>query len=212
VKQKKLIIRESVAFLIFLAGCTTNNPGSKISQFVIPADCKSGCWAGIKPGITTKDEVVDILDKLYSAENVSIDNSSGNGWYIEWTSNEKDWSHHGTVVGSGDEAVEIWVFLAEGKVGVKDLLQALGEPYSVGLVVSGPGVKCAGALLLYPNTGLEVFLSPVDNSVGVTNTQFIDGLRIVPPWPSEKQPLTDTVLVRWDGYHEYCPKSWPWEK
>jgi hypothetical protein len=95
---------------------------------------------------------------------------------------------------------------------VKDIIREIGTPDSVGLVISGPVTKCASASVLYPQKGLHVYLSLVDKSVGVAETQVINGFDIRPTWTSGNYPWTDTAVVPWDGYHEYCPEKWSWEK
>jgi hypothetical protein len=178
---------------------------------IFSKNCNGGCWIGIEPEITTKSQALDILANRYGSENVSIDNGNGEGWMINWDSYDKDLPHHGTIEGYQDKTMWIWIFLSEEKLKVQDLIKDMGEPYSVQAVLSSiqeNKVTCAGASLLYPQYGVDFFLSPISKSVGVGEDQFVNGLHITPPWNPEEHPWTDSFYIQWDGYHEYCPKTW----
>ncbi len=190
-----------------LLGCTAKAESSNLQNLFFSEKCKSACWMDIEPQVSTTGEAIKILEEAYGVENVTQDSGT-----ISWNTSNPNWSNRGHVFISDDIVDFIMVWFPEPYVEVKDIIFEIGSPESVGLVISGSVIKCAGASLLYPKTGLQIHLSPVDKSVGVAETQIVNGFDIHQPWSSGNYPWTDTAVVPWDGYHEYCPEKWPWEK
>ncbi len=205
-QYRQFIPQLAVAFSLALFGCT---PSGEIQKFVFPAKCVNACWMGIEPKISTADEALELLQKSYGSENVIRDDRAG---VITWNADNPDWKDRGNVFIRNDMVDFILLFFHENTIEVKDLIVEIGNPDSVGLVVSGPVVKCAGASLLYPRAGLQAYLDSVDKSVGVSETQVVNGFGIYSPWETDDFPWTDTEIVSWNGYHEYCPEKWSWEK
>lgn len=198
----------SNAILIFLLfGCMSSNKNNNFRALVFSRNCKSACWMGIEPKVSTADEAISILESAYDTENVTKDSG-----VISWNIDNPDWNDRGNVLLSDNKVSFVMVWFPENYMEVKDIIFEIGSPESVGLVISGPDIKCAAASLVYPDTGLLVGLLPVDKSVGVRETQVVNSLYIHPPWISGNYPWTDTEVVPWDGYHEYCPEKWPWEE
>ncbi len=127
---------------------------------------------GIEPKVSTADEALKILKKNYGSENVVRDDRAG---VITWNADNPDWKDRGNVFIGNNMVGFILLFFRENTIEVKDLIAEIGNPDSVGLVVSGPVVKCAGASLLYPRAGLQVYLYSIDKSVGVSKTQAVSG-------------------------------------
>ncbi len=192
--------------VLLLFGCF---PYREIQNIIFPAQCENACWMGIEPNVSTADEAVEILEKTYGSENISRDVSAG---VITWTTSSATWHNNGIVFYQNNLVDRILVWSSNDSVEVKDIMAEIGNPDSVGLVISNPESKCAGGSLLYSETGLEVHLYPVDRSVGVIETQTVNAFDIYAPWTSGSYPRTDTAVIPWDGYHEYCPEKWSWEK
>jgi hypothetical protein len=211
VNQKHSLILKIFFLSIFLSGCSSGNNASSIKAQIISKNCNGGCWIGIEPEISTKNQTLDILVKQYGSENVSVENGYDESWMINWNSNDVESPHHGTVEGHQDKVLWIWIFFPEENLKVQGLLEDMGNPYSVKTVLSSikesNEVTCAGASLLYPQYGTEFYLSQTSESVGVSGDQFVNGLHIMPPWKLEERPWTDSFYDQWDGYHEYCPKT-----
>ena len=176
---------------------------------IISRNCNSGCWMGIEPEISTKSQALDILDKYYGSENVSVDNGNSEGWTINWKSDDIELPHNGMIEGYQDRVLRMWIFLNGENLNVENLLEDMGNPHSVRAVLSSIAenyeVTCAGASLLYPQYGVEFYLLQNPESVGVSSNQFVNGLYIRTPWKPEERPWTDSFYIQWDGYHEYCP-------
>ena len=162
---------------------------------------------GIEPQISTTSEAITILEKAYGGENVVQDSGT-----ISWNAENPNWNNRGYVFTNDNKVSFIMVWFPEPYMEVGDIISEMGSPASIGLVISGPEIKCAGASLLYPKTGLQIHLLPIDKSAGVTETQIVNGFDIHQPWSSGNYPWTDTAVVPWDGYHEYCPEKWSWEE
>ncbi len=199
----------TLTFLLF--GCIPSNETSDFSNLVLPKDCKNACWMGIEPEVSTTDETMKILENFYGSKNVTKDNTGEGLWIISWNTNNPNWQNNGVVFISNN-VVDNVVAFPNNSLAVKDIIAEIGSPDSVGLVISGPVVKCAGASLLYPQMGLMVNLSLFDKSVGVAETQVANGFDFYPPWTSGNYPKTDTAVIPWSGYHEYCPEKWFWEE
>lgn len=206
--QKHLVtLGCGITLSLLLIGCVANIETSNLQSLFFPEKCKSACWIGIEPQVSTTDETIKILEKTYGSENVTQDSGT-----ISWNIDNPDWKNRGNVFINDNKVSFIMVWFPEPYMEVRDIISEIGSPESVGLVISGPVIKCAAASLLYPKTGLEVHLSPVERSVGVAEVQVVNGFDIFQPWSSGDFPWTDTAVVPWDGYHEYCPEKWSWEE
>jgi len=182
-----------------------------LQRYLMTSGNETCCWTGISPGITAKSETVEILTRLYGAQNVSVSDTPV--IWVSWKSNGADFSRDGSVQISNDKVYEIRVSVSDGKLKVEDLIKSLGEPYFVNLIISGIKKSCSGASLSYPPIGLDATLNWVGKSVGIRNNQFINGFKISPAWtPKDKEWFQilwpDSIKIRWDGYRDYCPKSY----
>jgi hypothetical protein len=162
---------------------------------------------GIEPNVSTADEAAEVLGKIYGSKNIIRDDEVGS---IAWDADNTTWHNSGIVLYQNNLVHRVLVWFTKDSVEVKDLITEFGDPHSVGLVPSGPDIKCAAGLLLYPQIGVHVNLSQIGESVGVSENQGVSGLGISAPWTSDNQLWTDAIP--WDGYHEYCPEKWTWEK
>ena len=204
--MNRIIPRLALALLL-LFGCA---PSNQMQNLVYPTQCENACWMGIEPNHSTAGEALEILEKIYGSQNVIRDEGAG---IISWNAATENWQDRGLVFISNGTVDFVFVWFPDDNTSlVKDMIGEFGNPNSVGLVISGPVVKCAGASLLYLETGLQVHLSSVDGSVGIGETQIVNGFDIHAPWTSGNYPWTDTAVVPWDGYHEYCPEKWIWEE
>ena len=207
-QKDRLHLRIATAFLLLMFGCTSGSKTNDIQKYVFPAQCENACWMGIEPKISTVDEASEILGRNYGYENIAREESAG---VITWDAHNANWHDRGIVVYSNNIVDHILVWPSGADIDVKGFIRETGSPEGVALVVSGPNTKCAGASLVYPQKGLQAYLSPADKSVGVVETQIINGLGIYLPWTADSFPWTDTETVPWEGYREYCPEKWPWE-
>jgi hypothetical protein len=190
--------------------CTTHMLDDDLQKYLMPFGHRACSWAGISPEITTKSETIDILTRLYNAQNVSISNTPV--LWVNWKSNGTDFSRDGAVEIVDDRVYEIDVWLANEKVQIRNLLKSIGDPYFVNVFISDPKNKCDGASLAYPQLGLEVFLYFVGKSVGVKIEQFISGFQIGSPWPLDGKMgfeiiYPNSLKLLWDGCRDYCPNS-----
>jgi hypothetical protein len=181
VHQKYSLILKTSFFIILLFGCSSNNSNSSLKARMISKNCIGGCWIGIEPEISTKNQTLDILVKHYGSENISVENGTSESWMINWKSDDIELRHNGIIEGYQDKVLRMWIFLKEENLTVQDLLRDMGNPHSVKAVLSSiknNEVTCAGASLLYPQYGMEFYLSQTSESVGVSGDQFINGLFI----------------------------------
>lgn len=188
-----------IALSFLLLGYMLQAETRNIQSLFFSEECKSACWVGIEPQISTTDEVVTALEKIYGFENVIRDSGT-----ISWNVNNPNWNNRGYVLTNENKVTSIMIWFPEPYMEVRDFISEIGYPESVGLVISVSARKCASASLLYPEIGLIVHLSPSDKSIGVTETQIVNSFDIYPPWSSGNYPWTDTAVIPWDGYHEYC--------
>jgi hypothetical protein len=164
---------------------------------------------GIEPNVSTADEAAEILGKIYGSQNIIRDDEAGS---IAWDANNTTWHNSGIVLYQNNLVYRVLVWFTGDSIEAKDIITELGDPHSVGLVPSGPNPKCASGLLLYPETGVHVILSQIGESVGVSEHQGVSGLGISAPWASDGRLWTFLEAIPWNGYHEYCPENWTWEK
>jgi hypothetical protein len=163
---------------------------------------------GIKPETSTTDDVMKILEIAYGSENITSEYSDSGTMFIRWNTNNPDWQSRGSVPIINDLAESIWVTLPENKLVVKNILSGIGIPDLVGLEFK-ENMKCRRFSLLYPSAGLRIYLLPLENSAGISETQAVTDIYIQSPWIDDVLfPWGDTVTTPWSGYHEYCPKEW----
>jgi hypothetical protein len=206
-KKPLAILSFGISVSLLLLGCTAQAETNNLQSLFFSEKCKGTCWMGIEPQISTTSEAITILEKVYGDENVVLDSGT-----ISWNAENPNWNNRGYVFTNNNKVNFIMVWFPEPFMEVRDIISQMDNPDSVGLVISGSVIKCTGASLLYPKTGLEIQLSPINKSVGVTDNQIVNGFVINSPWSSGNYPGTDTAIISWDGYHEYCPEKWSWEE
>ncbi|MFN8382864.1 MAG: hypothetical protein U0V02_13025 [Anaerolineales bacterium] len=187
-------------------------PDYDLKKYLMPSSHSTCCWSGISPETTTKSVAIDMLTRLYDAQNIFVSNTPV--VWIHWKSNSTDFSRDGAVQIENDKVYKIHVYFSDKTVMVENLLTSIGEPDFVNLVISGNPPKCDGAFISYPQLGLEVTLYlAAGKSVGVKGDQFISGFIIGTSWtPKDKEWFqilwSDSIKMQWNGYREYCPKSY----
>jgi hypothetical protein len=150
-QKHPVILGCGFALSLLLFGCVANTETSNLQKLFFAEECRSACWMGIEPQVSTTDETTKILEKAYGSENVIQDSGT-----ISWNMDNPAWNNRGNVFISNGKVSFVMVWFPEPYMEVKDIIFEIGSPESVGLVISGPDIKCAGASLLYPKTGLQV--------------------------------------------------------
>ena len=102
------------------------------------------------------------------------ENSEGS-CVITWDAHNANWHDRGIVFCSNNVVDRVLVWLSKDSIQVKDVISEIGNPDSVGRVVSGPDIKCAGASLLYPQTGLELYLLQIDKLLELAKLKLLMG-------------------------------------
>lgn len=161
--------------------------------------CKTlNCWAGIVPGSTTIVEAKVLLEAQYGKENVTIGNNS-----IEWKTDDG----RGGWIDVTDQGLvrEVSVGFAKDQLTVAQLIAQMGEPSFVWVTRAiSSKVKCAGALLTFPNVGINAGFYPEADFVGVRSTQSISHISVLTLEQARTWSITDHYKVRWQGYGDYC--------
>jgi hypothetical protein len=189
--SKFYICGACIACALLLVGCAPPPPCELFK-----------CWAGITPGTTTVRKAQTLLENTYGAKNVGGDQDA-----IAWDTKDKiDSSKGGLLLGDGYGKVEsISVFYFLGDLTVDDLNQQIGLPSIVFVVLSdSPDTKCTGAILSYPDKGIEAELHSDSHFVGVKSTQSITTVTIMTPEKAASTLHYNTHLFDWDGYKDYC--------
>lgn len=179
----------------------------KFQEAISSQNCISACWAGIQPGTTDHNESVAILQQRYGVQNVEVKPNS-----VTWISDGVDNSRGGNLVFFDGVVDSVRVWFGRDRLTVEDLLELLDQPESIRVARAfSSEINCAGASLFYSSVGVEAWLSPEGLFVGANPSQFIDSIMFLSPRLLKNWQITDSVLIEWGGYRDYCldvlPKS-----
>ena len=206
-----MLKKRTVFFLLaaLLGGCTPVTPivtpeQSTITSFtdsILDSRCGTPCWIGIQAGVTNFEEAKNILSLRYGTNNVSNINKND----ISWKAPSIDGLREGIILSTLDNtAGEIWLYPdKQANLSVERLLEILDEPTWV-QVFGDPLDYCRGIGLIYSKAGVVVSLYDYENSIGVQPAQGIFLIRIGGPRLTENWNAYDSILVKWDGYKDYC--------
>ena len=64
--------------------------------------------------------------------------------------------------------------------------------------------KCAGSFISYPDIDFNALLYPINGSVGVQPTQFVQRITLSPSEEAANWIFYDSVMLKWQGYKDYC--------
>lgn len=160
------------------------------------------CWVGIELGVTSYSKAEAILRQHYGKRNVKAQLNS-----ITWISDGTDSSRGGGLAFSDGIVDRVRVWFGRDRLTVENLIEVIGQPEWVRVARAfSSDVYCAGVSLFYPDLG-EVWLSPGGSLADVKRSQFVDSVMFLSPRLLENWQITDSFLVEWDGYRNYCPES-----
>jgi len=177
------------------------------------------CWYGITPGVTTFDVSKMILEGLYEPNAMRVSEQ-----YIEWTTQGTDGvSTQGTdgVLSGSIRAdntgvvTDVYIRIDTGTVDMVQIVEWIGEPDSVYIARAfSSEVRCAGSFVAYSNLGIELFLYPEHDMIGISPTQFVQSMIGISPTQFVQSirlmqrenvgKWTDTWEIKWQGYTDYC--------
>ncbi len=197
-------IPDEVGATIIVSSSQTEIPdalsSTNIRQAILPPECTSPCWRGIEPGTTSYDDALTILENHYHPDNVEIDES-----FINWVSGTSDQSDNGSLKFYEGIVDDISVRFALESLTVEDFTKVIGEPEFVRIAKAFSSESdCAGASLVYSDLGLDVFLYPDKELTGVEKSQSVNLVIFLSPRLLENRNVTDSVMLEWDGYRDYC--------
>lgn len=157
------------------------------------------CWYGITPGVTTFDVSKMILEGLYEPNAMRVSEQ-----YIEWTTQGTDGVLSGSIRADNTGVVtDVYIRIDTGTVDMVQIVEWIGEPDSVYIARAfSSEVRCAGSFVAYSNLGIELFLYPEHDMIGISPTQFVQSIRLMQPENVGK--WTDTWEIKWQGYTDYC--------
>lgn len=158
--------------------------------------CAAPCFQGITPGITTKDEAIEIFRSLIDLEkceywdNLSIGGSSGlNCINFGFTLNENN-------------IVQTVFYTPLVRITVDDVIAKYGTPNCIYVSALGIGIEPPLAMRLYfDDEFLVVYLPEQDGtSYSIENDTVIDRFSFI----EKTEYSNDKILCQpWNGYREY---------
>jgi hypothetical protein len=100
----------------------------------------------------------------------------------------------------------IYIAFDKNYLQVTGLVDRVGTPEAVRLAIAFSSEhQCAAASLFYSELGIEAWIIPENTMVGANEEQFIGTIVLISPRLLENWELTDSFLVAWSGYQDYCP-------
>ena len=194
-----------VLLACLLTGCVSAN--EKLLRSLVYYDgCTSACWVGIEVGNTSFDEAQRILDDRYTSQNTDLLPIVN---IMIWRTNEVD-SSYGTVTFSQDIVDSVQLFFEKSKFISSDAIKVFGEPSNVMISVDPTKQrKCGGIQLSYSETGTRVYLDTTQAFKGAEKSQSVTGFWFMSPEDlrsieSDGQNNGISVVVKWQGYKDYC--------
>jgi hypothetical protein len=214
-KKRDNLLRYLFVLAFLLSGCAPAPKALDIQRIIFPDVCENACWMGIEPGISATEDAMRILVDNYGSENVTSEESFGGTLIVDWNSNSDAWENSGRLFVVHDTVDSISVNFSENDIVVEDIIDVLGAPDGIGLEIDTglkiePNSKCLQIWMLYSHSGIRIDLFPLNQSVGIHETQSVSEIFIRSPWTDDFFPWA-YMLTRagWDGYHDYCPNAWP---
>ncbi len=217
-KKQNIFLFSTVLLLWFLVGCRTSTvtetpmptPFVATEQLVstpfafadaiLDTRCTTPCWTGIQVGVTNFEEAKNVLLLRYGTQNVSvIDNN-----HMSWKAASVDGLSEGNIFFSDNIVSEILLYPdKQANFSIEKLFEILGKPTWV-QVFQNPNNSCLGIDLIYSKTGVSVTLDLEDKPKGVQPSQNIFFMRILDTALTENWNANDSILIKWDGYKDYC--------
>ena len=159
------------------------------------------CWNGIIPGVTTFDDAKSIIEGMYERDAIRIGQT-----YIDWEAQVSDSIFGGSIkADSGGVTTKVRIAIRAEKVAMSEVSEWIGEPDLVYVVRAfSSEARCAGSFVTYSDPGVMVDLYPENHTIGISPTQFVAGISLVPPETLENWTITDTWVIEWQGYTDYC--------
>ncbi|MBN2116320.1 MAG: hypothetical protein JW730_07110 [Anaerolineales bacterium] len=215
-KKQGAILFSVVLVFWFLAGCRTSTiaetptftpfvptedlVSNPFADAILDTNCTTPCWIGIQVGTTSFEEAKNILFLRYGTKNVSVVDNN----HISWKATSIDGLSEGNIFLSDNIVSEILLYPDKrANFSTKNLFEILGEP-TWAQVFQDPNNSCLGIDLIYSKAGVAVTLNAADNSKGVQSSQSIFFLRILDTELTEKWNANDSILIKWEGYKDYC--------
>jgi hypothetical protein len=151
--------------------------------------------------VTDRQGAETILQQRYGVDNLEFTTNS-----IYWTSNSVDNSIGGSLMFFENIVDHIYIAFDKNYLQVTELVDRVETPEAVRLAIAFSSEhRCAGASLFYSKRGIEAWIIPENTMVGVKEEQFIGTIELISPRLLENWELTDSFLVEWSGYRDYCP-------
>ena len=180
---------------------TVEPVSTPFANSILDNGCATPCWIGIQVGITNFDEAKDMLILRYGVEKVLIIDSH----HISWKAVYVDGLSEGNIFFSEKNIVsEILLYPdTQTNFSAEELLMILGGP-TWDQVFQEPNNSCLGIDLIYSEAGVSVTLNPEGDLKGVQPSQNIFWVRILDTTLTENRVSHDSVLLKWDGFKDYC--------
>ncbi len=203
-------MKKSILILVlFLSACTLSN--SNKTMFTV-SNCQAPCWAGITPGVTTQQEMLDIIKALPSVNQKSINYIDHPGLYSD---SRYDLYLFPNLLRSNEGDINIQIDIKNGNVvrtlftgkmnlTVGEVVEKLGEPTNI--ITTRTQGDYVGIDVMICNTeigygiGLPWFLEEKDLLLSDTKIVGLEFFDITLFQDMVDAGIYSGSIYLWDGY------------
>lgn len=170
---------------------------------VLLKECLPPCWIGITPGVTESQDAERVLRDTYGEKNVHVESNTISWVSIGQTSGE---SSGFVTLADNNTVQDVSLQFKDGRLKVETLIGIIDKPEFIRKWIASES-GCAGVSLVYIELGIEAWLYPGSQSIGVEKNQFVQSMRLsTPEWLSNLR-VYDASLSQWLGYSDYCAQT-----
>jgi hypothetical protein len=214
--RKLMALSLSLIFLVVSCTPQQKTQPAWVARMLGNPVCLAPCWENITPGVTTRDELSQLLDQNPNFSDIKASEGVPYGPVLMWCVGEPP-------CGNGDlsafsafdnKGIVQELYLGPGTtLYLKDFIPRYGPPEKVAFSdpVSGPGYVVVD--LLYPKSGLVLEFSPKNKgsltSPSINFSQDLDVVRIIFTVPGLDYYYSNNVIAKpleiyyWKGYTDY---------
>jgi len=195
-----------IPYIIFLALLGCSKPNAVKQDWLNHTPCAPPCWSNIEPGVTTGDQVDEMLkqNSLVDANSITTGKVGSILTGISWSFLEGGWEGRTGYMTEDPEKKLTYLHLDTPDLCLKEIISAYGEPSSLNLPV-------------YQKTGRVDLIWEKDSFIYITDLNG-PGEEIKPdtcggmivqvakgtmPADITVGPPADSDLVPWHGYGKY---------
>jgi hypothetical protein len=221
-KEKMKSFLKSVGWIVLFFVVATGilyglrNINRKPSVLLTDTVCQAPCWAGIRPGKTTYQQVNGYLSKVETIDQTTINenfNKDGSIKSVFWYFARPGEDSAGSVYFTKDQVTTISI-LTIGSLNLVDIIEKLGPPVEYWSEIgTGEDREYADVFLLYPEKGvcLNLVIDVSGSSKTVTIKEKTPIYRVTYFDPKQYQDLIKTELIITVPYsiHNGMFQTWP---